>query len=307
MSLSAILILNWLTTTVLMDAQTLREQSVLSEPTLGGQFQSARSLAMGNAQRAIAVFSDAVLMNPAAMSLSKSYALEAGYAWSQAPNAHRMNLSVIDSDTTVVAAGVAYQFERRIKAQNLDVHRLSFAASYAYKFFYVGVTMRYMEANRAEAVPEEIKTELPVPPANTPYRSYINGDVGILLKPIQYLSLAAVGYNLVYNKKNQELSPIALGLGAAAHIKSLTVAFDALLDFQSLGKTAPRYHLGGEYTIAKMIPLRAGFIADRLGDDYFWSVGTGFQYKWAHLAAGFRQAVKQPTNRTLSFSFAVKL
>src|SRR5262245_13208876 len=70
----------------------------------------ARALGMGEAMRAIASGGQAPLLNPAAMSLTKQYVVEGMYGFRVEDRGHNVHVSVVDSITSRVAAGLFYSF-----------------------------------------------------------------------------------------------------------------------------------------------------------------------------------------------------
>src|SRR5579872_6026413 len=69
-----------------------------------------RALGAGEAMRAIATGAEGPLLNPAGMSLIKQYVIEAQYGFTVEPLQHAVNVSVVDSVTSRVAAGLFYSF-----------------------------------------------------------------------------------------------------------------------------------------------------------------------------------------------------
>lgn len=285
-------------------------ESILSEPSLGGDVLSVRGIGMGGAERATATNVDALFLNPAGMSMVKHYVVEGDYSYNQAGNDHRPTASLIDSDTTVVAAGSSYNFERRFNSGYLTLHRVHFALSYAISIISIGVGVKYQNATRPVPPPSGTKAVdyslIPTPVNNY---SGVTGDIGVVVTPIQQLSLAAIGYNLIpTGKGGHEFAPLAFGAGAAAHLFSaLELDADAVVDFHSLLSKQIRLHFGGEYTIVNIVPVRAGFIVDRIGGDNFWSIGAGYTHPRFGIDVGFRQAVALPKNRTFSIGFHVNV
>lgn len=291
-------------------------QSVLAEPSVGAHPFSARGLAMGGAQRGIADQTDGLFVNPAGLVAKRHYIIDAGYSWTQEANAHRPGAAIIDSVTTVVGAAFSYNFEHRGVSARLGVHRINFGLAYNIGgIFAVGVSVKYQIAERDKTVydslfePEDpddrTKPRKPIDPNfSIPALNFtgFTGDVGVLFTPIEYISIAVTGHNLIPNPLWAEFAPIALGVGAAGHISGLEVDVDTVIDFSTRAKPTPRVHIGAEYTIVNMVPVRAGFIVDKVGNDLFWSLGAGFRHPSFGIDFGYRQAVERPNNRTLALT-----
>lgn len=315
--------------------------SALNYPSLGGQPVSARALGMGSAQRAVAIELDALTLNPAAMSLQRHYMFGGGFSWSQEAKNYRPSLALIDSETTFVAAGIGYSFERRdaLASGLMDVHRAHFALSYSYEFISVGVAVKYQRGLRycmntqsvdrrnscykapleGQATTDENGEAIQTPQAQAdgPWaRNYegISMDVGLTLTPIEQLTIAVVGYNLIpkcrsfpNDCESREIAPMGLGIALGGRISDLTLAADVVLDFQSRRGTQPRIHLGAEYAIIGAIPVRAGAIVDRVGGDNFWTAGLGYRHTSFGFDVGYHQGTQRPDNRTFVASLRVTL
>src|SRR6185295_3871029 len=73
-------------------------------------FVGVRALGMGEALRANATGAAGPLLNPAAMSLAKQYVIEGMYGIRIEDVGHHAHVSVVDSVTARVAAGLFYNF-----------------------------------------------------------------------------------------------------------------------------------------------------------------------------------------------------
>lgn len=205
--------------------------SLLDEPGLGGQFETARSVGMGGAQRAIADGIDAIYLNPAGMSVRPHYLIGGTFNWSQEPKEYVGSAAIVDSATTAVAVGLSYGFDRRAAdaAGVMDTHRFHIASSYSFGgIVSIGVVFKYLTfkrehparmaqseqdllngtgVNRVDSAGKPFGSQLAGYPANyaVGYTNVLRGlneytfDVGMLVTPIPQVSLAVVGYNLLPN------------------------------------------------------------------------------------------------------------
>src|SRR5215471_18133254 len=73
-------------------------------------FVGVRAMGMGEAQRASPTGAEALMLNPAGMSLVKQYVIEGMYGVRIESVGHHANVSVVDSITARVAAGLFYSF-----------------------------------------------------------------------------------------------------------------------------------------------------------------------------------------------------
>ncbi len=272
---------------------------------------------MGGAARAIADGPDGLFVNPAGLASKKHYILSANYNWTQEANAHRPGAVIIDSVTTQVAAGIGYNFEHRFNSGDLSIHRLQLGLAYNIGgIFMIGISGKYTIASRLPTSIDKIYEPIDPENPNAPRRALDNafavpalnfqgftGDAGVLFTPIQYFSLAFVGYNLIPNPAIAEFAPIAIGMGAAGHVVGLELDVDAVIDFSTRFKPSARVHFGAEYAIVGMVPVRAGFLIDGVGGDKFWSLGAGFRHTSFGLDLAYRNAIDRSNNRTLAISF----
>src|SRR5205807_703736 len=73
-------------------------------------FVGVRPMGMGEAQRATATGASGPLLNPAGMSLVRQYVIEGMYGIKIETVGHHANISVVDSITARIAAGLFYSF-----------------------------------------------------------------------------------------------------------------------------------------------------------------------------------------------------
>ena len=69
-----------------------------------------RAMGMGEANRATATGAEGPLLNPAGMSLIKQYVIEGMYGLRVEDIGHHVHVSVVDSITSRIAAGLFYSF-----------------------------------------------------------------------------------------------------------------------------------------------------------------------------------------------------
>lgn len=204
-------------------ATTTSAGSLLDEPGVGGQFETARSVGMGGAQRAIADQIDAIYLNPAGMSVKPHYLLGGTFNWSPEPKEYVGSAAIVDSATTSVAAGLSYGFDRRDNPATgvMDIHRFYVATGYSFGgVVSIGITFKYITYKREHParmlqVDQDLLnghgvnhgstgSQVAGYPADyaTGYSNVLKGaadynfDVGMLVTPIPQVSLAVVGYNL---------------------------------------------------------------------------------------------------------------
>jgi hypothetical protein len=246
-----------------------------------------RALGAGEAMRAIATGAEGPLLNPAGMSLIKQYVIEAQYGFTVEPLQHAVNVSVVDSVTSRVAAGLFYSFIYGTPhlgfnwaggtVRSEQITRTGHAAGLSLSIplgdrFIIGATIKYLHFDTTGPLP------MGTVPSSITFDS-VNGvtfDVGLLVRLGEKFNIAAVGYNL-WDHGSRE-SPLSLGLAISfIPIRALSISFDALTNFTGFrtytfdpmtgqSKTSIRVTArlgpGLEWLIANKVPLRLGLVYD---------------------------------------------
>jgi hypothetical protein len=281
-------------------------------------FVNARTLGMGEALRANAAGTAAPMINPAGMSLSKGYNIEADYGIDIEQLGHHVYVGIVDSITSRVAAGLYYEYIHaepklgfywaggRIPNDTLTrsghAAGLSLSTALGEKFL-LGATVKYLYFNTTAPLPMGI-----VPSSLS--LDHVNGvtfDVGLLVRVIPKFNLAATGMNL-WNHGSQETAT-SLGLAAAViPIPSLSIDFDALVNFTGYKRAiyepdnplvvksfafhaTARLGPGIEYLIANKVPIRAGVIYDTGLTATYVSVGSGYMGQSFAIDVSYRAKV----------------
>jgi len=110
-------------------------------------------------------------------------------------------------------------------------------------------------------------------------------DIGLLVKlPIAGLSVGASALNIGFIRRGyspgvQEVLPVNFKLGFAYRLAHLPLLL--LGDMNLPNDNDPYFCVGGEFTIARMMFLRAGYnsLYDELGEGASLSFGTGFLWR----------------------------
>ena len=272
-------------------------------------FVGTRALGMGEALRANAAGAAGPLLNRAGMSLSKGYVIEASYGIRIEDLGHHAFVSVVDSVTARVAAGLFYEYIHANpklgfnwaggKVTNAELTRQGHAAGLSLSMaladrFLLGATIKYLHFD----------TSAPLPAGTVPDSlslDHLNGvtfDVGLLVKVHPKLNVALTGMNL-WDHGSRE-TPASLGIGLAfIPIPSLSIDFDALVNFTGFKtpvytdetktvvksfdfKATARLGPGAEWLIANKVPLRLGVVYDTGLSATYLTAGTGyFGQTWA--------------------------
>jgi hypothetical protein len=273
-------------------ASTARAQS---------DFVGVRPMGMGEAQRATATGASGPLMNPAGMSLVRQYVIEGMYGIKVETVGHHANLSVVDSITARVAAGLFYSFIYETPKLGFNwaggtigseqITRTGHAAGLSLSVplgdhFILGATAKYLH----------IDTTAPLPMGTVPDHltlDSVNGvtfDIGMIVRLGDKFNIGLVGYNL-WDHGSRE-SPLSLGIGLAyVPLPSLSINFDTVVNFSGYQnyhvdmvtgkisldqKTTARLGPGIEWVAGNKVPIRAGVIYDSGLPATYLTVGLGY-------------------------------
>jgi len=272
-------------------------------------FVGTRALGMGEALRANAAGAAGPLLNPAGMSLSKGYVIEASYGFRIEDLGHHAFVSVVDSVTARVAAGLFYEYIHTNPELGFNwaggtvptakltreghVAGLSLSMALADRFL-IGATIKYLHFDTTAPLPEgTVPSSLTLDSLNG-----VTFDVGVLIKAHPKFNLAVTGMNL-WDHGSRE-TPASLGLGLAfIPIQQLSIDFDAVVNFTGYKtpvytdstdtvvksfdfKATARLGPGAEWLIAGKVPLRVGVIYDTGLTSTYVTGGLGyFGQSWA--------------------------
>lgn len=215
-------------------------------------FVGARSLAMGGAGRADARGDQGPLLNPAGMSLSRVYTVDAGYQFITRDGGHAARASVVDSTSAFKLAGglfYGYRTSRPAGVPALTGHEagLSLAYPFADRVF-LGVTGKYLTISGPVELDGRAK------------HSGFTVDAGLAIRVGSVLTLGVAGYNL--RELSTRMAPVSLGYGVALQpIPDLTFVADAFHDFTTTDPsrgTVITLAGGVEYMWQRKVVFRAG-------------------------------------------------
>jgi len=259
-------------------------------PTPNAQdLSGTRALGMGDAFRAVASSNEAIYLNPAGMALSSKYEIDLAYAFDRGDSLSRFNGSIVDSKTTRLATGLAYT---RLTGDGLhgelsgSIVNLAFGVPLADRIA-LGFGLKYLGFSGPDRT------------------NAVTGDVGLLLRPVEWISLGAVAYNVI--DVNSREAPFRAGGGIAiGSDTAFRLAFDTVADFADPDRTGLTFHAGGEYLFDGMMAIRAGFIRRDLEDRNFATAGLGFVSGAAAIEAAYVQSLESGQGPDRTFSFSLK-
>jgi hypothetical protein len=267
---------------------------------------SVRSLSMGDALRAAAVGGAAMHLNPSGMTLLRAYQLEGSYLFRTSDSTDTFDVSVTDSVTSRVGAGVYFDYVNAdardptgVKVGNRSGWESGVAlAAPVADFLTIGVLPKYMSITQPSSAGGSAEG--------------FTIDVGATLRPLPIVQAGVVGQNLV--EMNSTRAPRQFAFGFAMNLFDAALAdFDVVFDFDSArleGRGDHHdtiYHLGGEYLLGGKVAVRAGYIHDGgLGQNDL-ALGTGIVTQSIAIDVGGRKPLDGPGDRSILYGVAVRL
>lgn len=278
-----------------------------------------RSIAMGDSLRADASGALGPLLNPAGMTLRRSYTLEAMYGFNVQDMGHHLLASIVDSVTSRVSAGVYYSFVHTNPkfavdglgpvAATREGNETGLALALPLgNWFAFGITSKYLKYTTDAPNPRFVDAKAtPDVPPKLVFDSSTNGatadgftmDAGISLRLGDSFAAAVTGQNLIPLRSIE--APMSLGTGLAYHYGTqLTLAADFVVNFNKYKSPAPDVHdlvtykLGGglEWLIAGKVALRAGASWDSGRPGTFVSMGLAYVHQSFAIDLSYRQEVQ---------------
>lgn len=251
----------------------------------------ARSVGMGDAFRAVGSSNDAISEDPAALAMSQRYEIDGFFGYAFSSPASYWHASIVDANTTPIAVGIGYthlasgMFQDRFSGSDL---RLALAYALVPDQLFIGVSGQWLDFRFAL-------------PSNA-----ITMDAAVIYKPVDIISIAAIGYNLI-DVDQETLAPRELSLAAAVGSDtSFRVAADGVMNIATPSPVID-FHLGGEYLIASLIAVRAGYLYDGMIKQNFGTLGVGVIVTGFAFDVGFRQSVAPWNDNALIFDIKLFL
>jgi hypothetical protein len=280
---------------------------LVSYSVAADDFLGTRPLGMGGAHRAIVTGNDAIVLNPAGMSLFKRYSFEAQYLLAtkfdseNGPDQHVFHVSVVDNQIQYFATGMAYTRVERGDDKTGNRYDMAFSVPLT-EGLLIGTDIKYLDFERKDK----------------PNTDAVSVDVGMLLRTSVGLNLAVVGYNLT-NTADYLEHPISMSAALMySPFRTLELSFDWGINFQKPSdieeptgdkETGYSYAFGIEYLLLGQITLRGGYLIDNSrpsGDDQYWSLGVGYVTQRFAFDFGYLGSVNH-TKWGNNFGFGVRL
>ncbi len=230
-----------------------------------------RALALGQTLRASPSGTSGVYQNPAVLAMSPVYHMEGLYQYTGEEDMHMFGTVLADSVTTVVAAGLSFNYSSindkhtRLKAYD---GRLAIAGSIG-NILYLGGTVRYLWLDYKWNEERWGPGGMPALPASGSRNvNSLTLDAGAAVRLGNIITLGAVGYNLIPTEST--FAPLQLGTGASVYVMNmLLIEVNTLLDFSSHDSVASDIEVGTELFLGGAVALRGGYIYD-----FFYRMST---------------------------------
>lgn len=229
----------------------------------------AQAEGLAGAFRALAFDNSAIDLNPAGMALYPRIAFDLGYRMATDPKGSRYQLSIIDSLTSNLAAGMAYSLESAQLPESGKITRaqrflMGFALPVVPKTTFAGFTVRYLRM--------DYPGDVAVPDLRA-----VTADFGVLIRPTRMLAVGMSINNIVDADRVELPMNAGGGIGLIVPYEGapfLMLAADVTVDMGSTDKTQWGWATGGQASVGGGAWLRGG---------YAKSAATGQE----HTAAGF--------------------
>ena len=256
------------------------------------EIYGSRSMAMGGAHRGIGTSNDTIYLNPAGMSLLKRYAIEGHYAYLPNQSVSEFNISALDSQLNVVAAGLAYSYER--VSSHIAQHRFYLALSYPItEYILLGYTNQYRKGNVTNAE------------GNWVNQAGYSCDIGLMLPLGDMFRLGVTYHNLIDTTKvHTEPSALAFGIGITTEL--ITLGFDFKYPLTNPFKHRVALATGAEYLLLNYFPIRIGYsrepyldAQDAIHTENILSGGIGWMIQGGGIDIAYRQSLTRKNLSTL--------
>lgn len=295
-------------------AKSARAEATKLLPPLAysyGENETARSLAMGGALRALGNGTTSIFLNPANMPLTRLYHIEAGGQFTVEATRALGTATAVDSITssTRVSGGASFT-AGIVDPKGLDRVYTDFRSAVAYPFgdrFFLGGSFRYLRmVQDGFGILDDVTGKKYSPVSGglvkgagqrNPFVDSFTFDVGATVRIGESFNISVVGQNLTH--PGHSLLPTTFGGGIGIGTKDFSIEVDGLADFDSWSKTTARLMAGGEYLVANKYPLRLGYRYDQGANVHSISGGLGYITTEMGLELAVRRTLSSTINSTM--------
>jgi len=234
---------------------------------------TARGLGLANAMSASAGGTAAVWHNPAAITQAFMYSIEAAYRFGNNNGTHGFQVDLLDMKSNeYVGAEIGYDYEYskpNDKSQHFNHVRLGLAVPLANNMVSIGVTGVYSN------IKYDGDTAL----------SQFTMDVGLMIKPLSWLSLSFAAQNLIVGDYAYIMPRMyTAGIAFSSLEYGIGVMFDASFNGSADDiKNTGSYAVGVEYLLIGEFPLRLGYRYEAPDALHVIAAGAGYRDKGGKL------------------------
>ncbi|MDC0748756.1 hypothetical protein [Polyangium mundeleinium] len=295
-------------------ASIVHAQEIALAPQLAysyGENETARSLAMAGATRAVGNGTTAIFSNPANMALTRLYHIEAIGQFTPEVTRAIGGGAIVDSITssTRIAGGLAFM-GGIIDPDGVDRGFIDARAAAAYPVgdrVFLGIGGRYLRMiqdgfgpldDAAAARYSSVSGGLvDAAGKRMPSVDTLTFDAGVTIKITQSVHLGVAGQNLTH--PGHGLLPTTIGAALGYGSESLTLEVDGVADLDSWNKTTARVMAGGEYLAGDHYPIRLGYRFDQGAGVHQLSGGFGYIGQEIAAEVSVRRTLSTTINSTM--------
>lgn len=234
------------------------------------EMMTGRAYAMGGAYRALGIGGEAVTGNPAAMSLYRRYMVDVSGAWDLRTKFAFGNVTILDSSTNIIAAGLAYHLASIGRGQARRIAHCNTAASsipISDNLMLGAAAKHFLMTGARES-------------------NAITLDAGLLVRLFAGLTISLSGHNLIDVSNPDITRYYALAAGWSGG--GFNVAADMRADFGIAPTVQLAFNAGAEYVLAQAFPIRLGYTLDKISGRQDLSGGVGIYIEGTGLDLAYR-------------------
>ncbi len=256
-----------------------------------------RGVAMG-ALSADAIGTSGIIHNPAGLSRAYVYQIDLLFLRNEPGNLNITGVNIADSKSQpAVATGLSYGYHSTDKGADFEQKghdvRLSFAHPAIPDRLHLGVGLRYLEIERSTVGLQGFTV-----------------DAGLIFSATKGFHIGLVGKNLV--DLDDPLAPRQAGGGVAFTGDAVTLTTDVLIDFtRHPDGPKPIFEAGLEGLMGDTIPIRVGYINDRVMTHQYVGGGLGFIVREGggngQLMLAYRHNITEAKNYTFGIGLTMFL
>jgi len=287
--------------TVPAEAQEIKETPLAPQLAYAyGENETARSLAMGGAVRALGNGTTGIYANPANMALSRVYRIEAFGQLTPEVTRALGGATIVDSITssTRISGGLS-ALGGVVDPKGLGRTVVDVRAAVAYPIgdrVFVGLGGRYLFMTQ-EGIGPLGTSKISGGLSDSAIVDDFTFDAGVTVRVTEKLHIGLVGQNLTH--PGHGLLPTTFGGGIGYGSKDFSIEGDVVADFDAWGRTTVRAMAGGEYLAGDHYPLRVGYRFDEGPSVHMMSAGIGYIGKEFAIELSGRRTLSSSINATM--------